>query len=260
MTEEYEARAHRDRLTVGVVAHIAEQDLGEVVERAFLLTGSVIVAVDRCADRTLEVARALQPQLGFLLLEPDASQLDAKNFLRILPHVTTPWFMWMAADDRLAPESIDCVRTLTERDADRVFAPSVRWTVTDGSRSPKAQLPDVVGPPVLRELRFAARVGHNSYHYGLLPRAALENLPRLAEPWDHHLMLHVVHRVPIEGASEFVLERRKTPTKRYAQRLKGLPGTSVFSLPVAIIRDLGLARLPVSTLFLLRHLLLMLQR
>lgn len=260
MIAKLEGRFFPDRLTVGIVAHNAEEDLREVAERAFLLTGSVIVAVDRCSDRTLEVARTLQRKLGFLLLEPKESQLEAANFLRILPHVTTPWFMWMAADDRLSPESIDRVRTLVGQEADRVFAPSVHWTVPDGQPRPKAELPNLRGPRALRELIFAARVGHNSYHYGLLPNTALQNLPTLVEPWDHHLMLLVVHRVPVEGVRDFVLNRRKTPRSRYAKRIRSLPDTSVFSLPVAILRGLGLTRLPVSTLFLLRHIHLGLQR
>lgn len=101
-----------DKITVVILTKNEEQNIVEVITNAKKCTDEVLIIDSGSNDKTVEFARAACAKVIFRSWDNDFSA--QRNFA--LQYVTTPWVLYLDADERLNDELINAIKKVIEKD------------------------------------------------------------------------------------------------------------------------------------------------
>lgn len=136
----------------------------------------VIVSDNGSTDETADIARRHaenDPRVRYIRHDPAIGAFE--NFRFVLGRATAPYFMWAAADDRVAPGFVERAREILDARGDVVSVGSeVEFVHDDGTveRAPGSFA--LMGSARENVCRFMRAPVDNSRFYGLFRRVALD--------------------------------------------------------------------------------------
>jgi len=160
----------------------------------------VIVSDNASSDDTPDVLAALAARDSRLrIIRQPVNLGPSGNFKAVLAASRAPLFMWLADDDRIAPDWLERLVPIARRPGTIAFG---AVQLADAAWRPRRHYVNgrdlsFTGPALLRRIRYAtepAYLGKANPIYGLFPRAALNEqaleIFQDAAPWSDVLLLY----------------------------------------------------------------------
>lgn len=243
-------------ITVGLPVRNGGAGLARAIESVLAQTHQdlvLLVSDNASTDSTPELCErfaALDDRIRVVRQPRDLGALGNLRF--VLQQATTPFFMWVAHDDWLEPDTIErCHAALCRRaDASAAVPETILHAPDASTRRARGSAP-LEGPAVRRLTRFLARPGDNSRFYGLhrtraLSRSFPADLPDIAAA-DWIIMALSLLEGPHVRAEGARLHRSAAEPDRYARQRKRRPGTVLQRmLPTGSMTIELMRRLPLS--------------
>ena len=162
-------------LSICIIARNEEANLPPLLESIAPLEAEVVIVDTGSTDATTAIAEANGAKLFHWAWRDDFAA--ARNIS--LDHATRPWILWLDADDRLPPASLEPLRLLAQQPAERAFSFVVKNTTDRGFTG--TEFSQLRMFPNHRSLRFTGAI-----HEQVLPSLQAAGIPVSSHPLVIH--------------------------------------------------------------------------
>lgn len=183
----------------------------------------VVVSDNASTDDTVDVYRAVvgdDPRFELVRHEQDRGW--QANFRYVLDRAETPWFMWLAADDAIAPTFVSATLAMLRADPRMVTAvPRVAWTGPHATTPTASGTRPLVATPRRNVAAYLRHARDNSRFYGLHRREALVRSMPVEDFYglDLAIMAGTLRFGTHGEVPEVLLQRERTDPAGYARHI-----------------------------------------
>lgn len=219
----------RSGVTIGIPVYNGADHLAESLDSALAQTvpaDHIVVWDNASTDDTLQIARSMLPADHVMT---SARNLGAAaNFDRAARAAKTDWFMWLAADDRIAPRFVEeCLRAADQaREPVAAVLTGVRHIDSHG-RPVRSQVQRDLGSASLAtRARSFARTPLWTEVYCLYRRTALMESPGFTPEYGTDVLLiwWFILRGPMLVVDSLLFDYRETPERTVEEMAESLLG------------------------------------
>lgn len=210
-------------VTIGIPVYNGADTLRRAVESAVAQTHPVdmiYISDNASTDATPEIGRALAAEYGprVVFTRQETSLGMSGNFGHVLHAAQTDYFMWLAADDWIAPTYVE--RTLTELEADPTLVACVSRVAfqhPDGTTQPVGGTYPLLADTVTNLASYLAGPSDNSRIFGLYRTHVLLKVfpPRYFHAYDWSVAAGTLLYGRHMELPETLMVRDETPSVAY---------------------------------------------
>jgi len=209
------------RVTVGVPAHNNEATIAATLDCVLAQTVEdieIIISDDTSIDKTWEICRKYQKRDRRIVLFAQERNLYYMNFLFLLQKASSPYFVWLAGDDRWLPTYLEeCVEVLDKRpdvvgcvSRCQFFSDEQPTSLSNGTASLELGWEDNVAT-------YLRAPGDNTRMYGVFRVHALRDAfpDRIMHAYDWALAAATLRHGKHVELPHVLMTRQETPYQNY---------------------------------------------
>ena len=200
-----------------------ERTLRSVLDQS-LPPNLIHISDNASTDDTEAIGRAFAASCPTVRYTRQATSLGPSgNFAFLLQDATTPYFMWLAADDHVLPSYLEKMSACLDASPDVVTCVSlVRFTQKDIPAGLASGSHPLRGTVRQNLAHYLASPGANARVYGLHRTEALKSAfpPKHFHAWDWAVMAGTLLHGKHEEVSEVLMFRDETPSAAYVRQVR----------------------------------------